>query len=88
MLRFYWEWRHESRQAPVALARAQNWLRTASDVDKCRHVSADLVRAHVLAEDDGAALADQIRARSTSMTGNIFAEPYYWAGFYYTGQGC
>ncbi len=87
MLRFYWEWRHESRPAPVALARAQNWLRTASDLDKCRHVSADLVRAHVLSEDDGAALADQIRARSASMTGNSFAEPYYWAGFCYTGRG-
>jgi hypothetical protein len=86
MLRFYWEWRHESCPAPLALARAQNWLRTASDLDKCRYVSADLVRAHVLSDDDGAALAGHIRARSASMTGNIFAEPYYWAGFYYTGR--
>jgi hypothetical protein len=86
MLRFYWEWRHRSCPAPVALARAQNWLRTASDLDKCRYVGADLVRAHVLSEDDGAALADRIRARSTAMTGNVFAEPYYWAGFCFAGR--
>jgi hypothetical protein len=86
MLCFYWLWRHKNYPAPVALARAQHWLRTTTDLDKCRFVETDLVTAKAFTESDAAALTGRLQKRSASMTGNSYAEPYYWAGFYFTGR--
>jgi hypothetical protein len=86
MLCFYWLWRHKHYRAPLALARAQHWLRTTSDLEKCRFVETDLVTAKAFTESDAAALLGRIQKRSASMTGNSYAEPYYWAGFYCTGR--
>ncbi len=86
MLRFYYLWRHEHVPAPVALARAQHWLRTTSDRDKCRFIETDLVAAAACGQAEATALADHLRARSPSPAGNCHADPYYWAGFYFTGR--
>jgi len=87
MLRFYWEWRHEGCPAPLALARAQDWLRSTSDRDKCRFAEAELVAAGVLGDDDGTTLADRIRERSAATgAANSYADPFFWAGFCFTGR--
>lgn len=86
MLRFYWEWRHERHPAPVALALAQRWQRTTSDGAKCAFVESDLRESGVLEEPLAAELAGRIRIPSRSPESNSFAEPYYWAGFQYSGR--
>ncbi len=86
MLRFYWHWRHENLRPPLALARAMHWLRSTSDQVKCRFADSELVAAEVLSPADGTELADNIRDRSDWLTGNSFSEPYFWAGFYFTGR--
>ena len=86
MLKFYWEWRRERHPAPLALALAQHWQRTTSDQEKCSFVEDTLVGAGILDSAEGHALADRVRQDSDSLSGNSYAEPYYWAGFYFSGQ--
>jgi hypothetical protein len=86
MLRFYWHWRHENLRLPLALAKAMHWLRSTSDQAKCDFAETELVTAGVLSPADGAGLADAIRDRSDFLIGNSFSEPYFWAGFYFTGH--
>ena len=86
MLRFYWHWRHEHLPLPLALARAMHWLRSTSDQAKCQFAEAELVAAGALSAADGSELADSIRDRSDWPDGNSFSEPFFWAGFYFTGR--
>jgi tetratricopeptide (TPR) repeat protein len=86
MLKFYWEWRRERHPAPLALALAQHWQRTTSDQEKCSFVEGALVGAEILDSAEGHALADRVRQDSDSLSGNSYSEPYYWAGFYFSGQ--
>lgn len=86
MLRFYWEWRRQGHPAALALARAQEWLRTTSDGATCKFVELDLPGQGLLDEGPAAELAGRVRERSRSSTGNAFADPYYWAGIQYSGR--
>jgi CHAT domain-containing protein len=86
MLKFYWEWRRERYPAPLALALAQHWQRTTSDREKCSFVEDTLAGAGILDGTEGHALADRVRQDSDSPSGNSYAEPYYWAGFCFSGQ--
>ena len=80
MLKFYWEWRRERHPAPLALALAQHWQRTTSDQQKCIFVEDTLAGGGILDGTDGQALAECVRQGSDSLSGNSYAEPYYWAG--------
>ncbi len=86
VLRFYWHWRREHRLAPLALALAQHWQRTSADRDKCRFVEDTLVAARILDQAEARALAGVVREVSDSPAGNSYVEPYYWAGFCFSGQ--
>jgi tetratricopeptide (TPR) repeat protein len=86
MLKFYWEWRRERHPAPLALALAQHWQRTTSDREKCSFAEDTLAGFGILDEAEGRALADRVRQDSDSPSGNSYAEPYYWAGFCFSGQ--
>ncbi len=85
MLRFYRQWRREQRPAALALAFAQHWQRTTTDGAKCSFVEDTLVAAGILDRTEGHALADRVREGSDSRASNSYAEPYYWAGFCYSG---
>jgi hypothetical protein len=85
MLKFYWEWRRERHPAPLALALAQHWQRTTTDRGKCSFAEDTLVGAGILDGTEGQALADRVRQGSDSPGGNSYAEPYYWAGFCFSG---
>jgi len=85
MLKFYWEWRRERHPAPLALALAQHWQRTTTDRGKCSFAEDTLVGAGILDGTEGQALADRVRQGSGSPGGNSYAEPYYWAGFCFSG---
>jgi CHAT domain-containing protein len=86
MLQFYWQWRHEQRLPSLALARAQHWQRHSTDLEKCAFVEDTLVAGGILDPSAAETLAQQIRARSTGLTGNSYSEPYYWAGFSFSGR--
>jgi CHAT domain len=86
MLRFYWHWRHENLELPLALARAMLWLRSTSDQAKCQFAEVELVAAGALSAVDGSELADSIRDRSDWPDENSFSEPFFWAGFYITSR--
>jgi CHAT domain len=85
MLKFYWEWRREQHPAPLALALAQHWQRTTSDQEKCGFIEDTLVGAGILDRAEGRELADRVRQDSDLPSGNSYAEPYYWAGFCFSG---
>ena len=85
MLRFYWEWRREQRTAPLALARAQLWQRATTDDEKCGFVAGTLVDDQLLPATDAQAIVKLIRQGSPGPTANSYEDPYYWAGFCYSG---
>lgn len=85
MLQFYWQWRHEDRPAPLALALSQHWQRTATDDDKCAFVKETLVGAGILNRIQADDMAKTVQDRSAARKGKAFTSPYYWAGFTFSG---
>jgi hypothetical protein len=86
MLRFYWEFCLQRTPGPLALARAQRWQRSTSDSQKCDFIDEHLIRRGVLDAAAGGAMLHGLRRLSTSMAQNSFEEPYYWAGFCFSGR--
>ena len=57
-----------------------------TDLEKCGFVEDTLVAGSILDPSVAGTLAQQIRERSTGLTVNSYSEPYYWAGFSFSGR--
>ena len=80
--RFYDLWRNEGIEPPIALNKAQIWLRDTSNREKRQYFSEAPLQnaAHILPQ----ATADYL-LNAISGLDQDYSHPYYWAGFSYTG---
>jgi CHAT domain-containing protein len=84
MARFYSLWREEKHTPQEALRQAQIWLRDSTTEDKKKHFKHFVERQSTRMSADTAQAFyshigwDEPKAR-------VFASPYYWAAFIYTG---
>ena len=86
MLQFYWQWRHDQRVPSLALAHASTGSATRPT---WRNAASSKIRSSPGAfsiPSVAGTLAQQIRERSTGLTVNSYSEPYYWAGFSFSGR--
>jgi CHAT domain len=81
---FYWEWRTNGTRPPLALARAQRWQAASTDGEKGSFIKV-LTQAGLLSTEDSDDLVEDLTLRSRSPSANTFGDPYFWAGFVYSG---
>jgi len=76
-MRFYQAWRSEGQELPEALHTTQTWLHTSTNADFAAYFKQQL--PEVASDGYRRFLWEQ------DPTAQPFAQPFYWAGFYYTG---
>jgi hypothetical protein len=82
---FYWDWRINGTRPPLALIRAQRWQAESTDSEKASFIRV-LTELGLLSPEDSDDISEDLSLRSRSPLANTFGDPYFWAGFVFSGH--